>query len=74
MEQFHLVGKILIVVGIIIILLGLIILLTGKIPFLGKLPGDINIKGKYFSLYIPIVSCIFLSIILTIILNIFFRK
>lgn len=61
-------------IGLLLVVIGAIILLMGKIPFLGKLPGDLFIQKKGFSLYFPIVTCILLSIILTIILNLFIRR
>jgi len=67
-------GKMLIFIGVIIILLGLLITFLPKIPFLGKLPGDIRIERKNFVFYFPIVTCIIISIILTIILSLFGRK
>ena len=74
-QQFlHILAKTLIVIGAIIVLVGMILLLAGKIPFLGKLPGDISIKGKSFSFYFPIVTCLVVSVVLTILLNLIFRK
>ena len=60
------IGKILILAGLTIISLGIILLIAGKTG-LFKLPGDIHIKGKNFSFYFPIVSCIIISAILTLI-------
>ncbi|MEW5806034.1 MAG: DUF2905 domain-containing protein [Acidobacteriota bacterium] len=57
-----------ILIGSIIILFGLILLLFGKIPYLGKLPGDILIKKGNFTIYFPIVTCIIISLILTILI------
>jgi hypothetical protein len=76
MEQFQYqtLGKILLIVGGILVLLGVIFLFAGKLPFVGKLPGDITVKGKGYTVYFPIVTFLVLSILLTIILNIFFRK
>ena len=64
-------GKILIVIGAIIILLGILISIAPKVPWIGKLPGDIYIKKKQFSFYFPIATCIVISIILTIIFSLF---
>ena len=76
MEQLPInnIAKGLIIIGGIILLVGVVMLFFGKIPFLGKLPGDFNIKRENLSLYIPIMTCLILSIILTIIFNLFFRK
>jgi uncharacterized membrane protein YidH (DUF202 family) len=76
MDQFpiHTLGRALIVIGGIIVVVGVIILVAGKIPFLGRLPGDINIRGKNWSFHFPLVTSIILSIVLTVILNMIFRK
>ena len=71
-------AKILIFLGIFITFIGIIIYFGSKIgiPF-GKLPGDIHIEKEKYSVYFPIVTGIFLSIFLTLLLNLFlwfFRK
>ena len=69
-------GKYLIILGIIIVVVGVVLLFWGKIPFLGKLPGDIKIEKENFTFYFPIVTSIALSIILTLIFWLinYFRK
>jgi len=74
MGYFSCVAKFLILVGLIIIGLGVLLLLFEKIPFLGKLPGDIIVRKKNFSFYFPITTSIIISIILSIILNLLSRK
>ncbi len=64
-------GKMLIVIGIILIVLGLAYTYGPKIPWFGKLPGDISIKKDNFTFYFPIATSIIVSIILSIILSIF---
>jgi hypothetical protein len=64
-------GKLLMFAGIIIFLVGLLFIFGDKIPFLGKLPGDIQIKGKNFTFYFPLVTSIILSIIISLILWLF---
>jgi hypothetical protein len=66
-------GKFLIIAGTVIIVLGLLFMLSDKIP-LGRLPGDIQIGGGRFKIYIPIATSILLSVVLTIILNFFSRR
>ncbi len=66
-------GKWLIFFGIILIILGLLFIFFEKMPFLGKLPGDIRIERKNFVFYFPITTSILLSLILTIILNVILR-
>ena len=55
-------------------IVGIIMALGDKIPFLGKLPGDFTFKGKSITLYFPLMSGIVISIILTVVLNIFGRR
>ena len=66
-------GKILILTGLVFIAVGGLLLFVGRIPFIGRLPGDIYIQRKNFSIYFPITTSIILSIILTILFSIFFR-
>jgi len=65
------IGKMFIVLGIILVIVGIAISLGDKIPFIGKLPGDIMIKKERFSFYFPITTSIIISIILTILLSLF---
>ncbi|MEN6620418.1 MAG: DUF2905 domain-containing protein [Smithella sp.] len=64
-------GRVLIMMGIILIIVGLAFLFADKIPFLGKLPGDIYIKRERFTVYFPIATSLIISIILTIIFWLF---
>jgi len=61
-------GKALIFFGMAITLLGILLTFSGKVPWLGKLPGDIYIQKKNFSLYIPITTSIIISVILSLVL------
>lgn len=67
-------AKVLIIGGVVLIAAGLIVMAMGKIPGVGKLPGDIFIKRENSSFYFPITTCIILSIVLSILMQIFFRK
>jgi len=75
MQGFETMGKMLILVGLFVLLIGLIMTFAPKlrIPFLGRLPGDIRIEREGFSFYFPIVTCILLSILLTLLLNVIAR-
>ena len=64
-------GKFLMIAGILLFLAGLVITLAPSIPFLGRLPGDIRYESDGVRIYFPIVTCIILSIILTVLLNLF---
>ena len=70
----HYIGKALIIFGVVLIIAGIFFTVGGKIPWLGRLPGDIIIQKKNFSFYFPITTCIIISIILSIILYLFFKR
>jgi len=73
MSGFEGLGRILIIVGVIIVVLGLLFAFGGRIPFLGKLPGDILIKKDGISFYFPIVTLLLLTVVLTLIVNFIMR-
>ncbi len=62
------VGRILIILGAVLIAAGLVILGIQKLPFLGKLPGDILIKRERYTFYFPIATSIIISILISLIL------
>jgi Protein of unknown function (DUF2905) len=64
------VGRLLIILGLIIVAVGIVILLAGRLPFIGHLPGDILIRRGGGSFYFPLVTCLLLSIALTVVLNV----
>jgi hypothetical protein len=74
MENFSGFGKMIFIAGIVIAVIGLIIMFFNKIPFIGKMPGDIVIKKENFTFYFPIVTSILLSIILSLIFYFLRRK
>jgi len=62
-------GKWLLLGGLILAAVGGLLLLGARLPFrLGRLPGDIAIEGRRGSFYFPIVTCLLLSVVLTLIL------
>jgi len=67
-------GKLLIFIGIILVLAGILFVFGAKIPWLGKLPGDIYIKKENFTFYFPLATSILLSIALSIIMLFMGRK
>ncbi len=72
MEQM---GKLIALMGALLLVVGLFMMFFEKLPFgLGKLPGDIVIKRDNFTFYFPLATSILLSLILTLILNLLFRK
>ena len=61
-------GKILIIFGVVLVVVGGILLLAGRqFPFLGKLPGDIHVKGERFEFYFPLATCLVVSLLLTLV-------
>lgn len=67
-------GKMLILFGVVLALLGGLLLVAGKIPFLGRLPGDIVIRRENWSVYFPLTTSILISILLTLLLSLFSRR
>ncbi|MBQ3854196.1 MAG: DUF2905 domain-containing protein [Anaerovibrio sp.] len=66
-------GKMLIYIGIILVVVGCVIHFGGKLVPFGRLPGDINIVGKNSSFHFPVVTCIIISIVLSVIANLFLK-
>jgi hypothetical protein len=64
-------GKTLIIFGVILVGIGLLLTLGDKIPWIGKLPGDLIIKRNKFTLYFPIMTCIIISLLLTLLFSVF---
>jgi len=73
MSNFESAGKFIIAAGILVVILGLIITFWSKIPFLGKLPGDIFIQKGNSQFFFPVVTCLLLSVGLTLIINLIIR-
>jgi hypothetical protein len=65
------IGKYIMLAGALIVVVGLIVYLFGnKLGFLGRLPGDIRIEKESGGFYFPIMTCILLSVLLTVIIRI----
>ncbi len=67
------ISKIIIFIGLLLVVIGFVWMVGNKLPFIGKLPGDIAIERKNYSFYFPVTTCIIISIILSFILW-FFNK
>ena len=67
------IGRMLVILGVALIVFGLALILAGRIPFLGRLPGDIHIRRGGAEVYIPLASCILLSLLVTLVLNLLVR-
>ncbi len=66
-------GKLLIIAGLVLIAAGLFLSFGGRIPFLGRLPGDIRIERENFSFYFPLATSILVSLLLTFLFWLFRR-
>lgn len=66
-------GRTVVILGLVLAAIGLVLMISPKIPWLGKLPGDLYIKKENFSFYFPITTSIILSVIISVILY-FIRK
>jgi DUF2905 family protein len=64
----HEVGKLLVVFGLLLALAGLALTLVGRVPWLGRLPGDIHIERGSWTFYFPLATSLALSVLLTLIL------
>ena len=68
------VGRLLILVGVVAIAAGVALLFLPRLPWFGRLPGDIVVQREHVTLYFPLVTSLVISIILTIVVNVFFRR
>lgn len=73
-EGVHSIGKFLVITGVVIAVVGGLMMLSSRIPWLGRLPGDILIQRKNFTFYFPLATSILISILLTILFWIFGRR
>jgi hypothetical protein len=69
------IGRTLIVLGVVLVVVGALFTLGDKLPIrFGHLPGDIEIRGKNTVFYFPVVTCILLSVILSLLMSLFGRR
>lgn len=66
-------AKTLIFIGILLVVIGVIFSLAGKVPWIGRLPGDLMIEREGYTYYFPLTSCILISVIISLVLY-FFRR
>lgn len=66
-------GKIVIVAGVVLTVVGVLMLLAPKLPFIGKLPGDLYFKRDGVSFYFPLATSIIVSVILSLVISFLFR-
>ena len=70
----HEMGKLFIIIGGFLLLTGLVLTFLGKLPWVGRLPGDILIKRDNFTFYFPLLTSLLLSLLLSLLMNLFGRK
>jgi hypothetical protein len=66
-------GKVLLIIGVVLVIVGGLAVLGVRPPF-GRLPGDIAIEGDRGGFYFPIVTMIIVSVVLTVLFNLFLRR
>ena len=66
-------GRLLIIFGAILVAVGVLMTVAGRIPWLGRLPGDIYYKSDHVTFYFPIVTCELISIAMSLLFYLFRR-
>ena len=77
MADLSAIGRVLVGVGLTLVVVGLVVLVASRVPFLqnlGRLPGDIVIRRGNTTVYVPIVTSILASLLLTLVLSVVFRR
>ena len=74
MRQFSLMelaqlGRVLVLIGAVILFFGVLLVLADRVPFIGRLPGDITMRGDGWTIYAPLATSIVLSVLLTAVLS-----
>jgi hypothetical protein len=73
-DEMQHIGRLLVISGIAIAAVGVLIIFSGKLPWLGRLPGDIVFHRKNFTFYFPLATSILISLVLTLLFWIFGRR
>jgi tellurite resistance protein TehA-like permease len=68
------VGKILIAFGLLIALVGVVLVLVGRVPWIGRLPGDIHLQRGNWTFYFPLATSLLLSLVLTLVFYVIGRR
>jgi hypothetical protein len=66
-------GRALLVIGVVLAIAGIVVLLAPRLPFLGRLPGDIRIERDGVTIFIPLGTMLVVSVVVSILLNLFGR-
>ncbi|MBM4442084.1 MAG: DUF2905 domain-containing protein [Candidatus Rokubacteria bacterium] len=70
----HDVGRVLVVLGIVLVVVGVVVMLVGRVPWLGRLPGDIHVERGNWSFYFPIATSLLLSVVISLVLYLIGRR
>ena len=73
MDSLEPVGRALLIIGVVIVVVGVVLVLAPRIPFIGRLPGDIRFERDGVVVFIPLGTMLVVSLILTVILNLIGR-
>jgi hypothetical protein len=69
MDPLREIGKLLLVLGVLLVVVGGVLVIGAKLPFrIGRLPGDIAYQGRHTAFYFPIVTCLILSVLISLVL------
>lgn len=67
-------GRLLVVFGLVIVAAGVLVMLVGRVPWIGRLPGDIHVQRGNWTFYFPLATSLVASVILTLILWLLGRR
>ena len=70
----HEIGKLLVVLGLVLVGVGIVVMLAGRLPWFGRLPGDLYIQRGNWSFYFPLATSLVLSIVLSLMLYLISRR
>ena len=70
----HELGRFLVVIGVVAVVVGVALMLAPRIPWLGRLPGDFVVSRGPLTLYAPLMTSLIVSVVLTVVLNLFWRR
>jgi membrane protein implicated in regulation of membrane protease activity len=68
------IGKLLVVLGLVMAAVGVVLMLAGRVPWIGRLPGDIYVQGGKWSFYFPLATSLLLSVVLSLLFWLFGRR
>lgn len=67
-------GRLLVLAGVVLVALGLVLVVAPRVPWLGRLPGDLVIERGRVTIYVPIMTSLVVSLLLTLLLNLLSRR